>query len=99
MRARQSPTRWPARVWPARPTLRGDSVSTWIEGQRKNPLLRRVGTGKDPRDLAATHDDNAIAHAEDFWKLRRNHHDAEAAPGEILQKRVYLGFRSDVHSL
>src|SRR5688572_7411759 len=69
------------------------------QGHREYPLLRRIFARQHTRDRAAAHHRDAIAHAENFRKLRRNHEDREAALGELLHQRVYLRLGTDVDPL
>src|ERR1044071_4916397 len=61
--------------------------------------MSRVGAVEDFDDGAAVHDGDAVAHPQDFGKLRRDHQDGDALGGEVGHQRVYLRLRAHVDAL
>ena len=52
-----------------------------------------------PAIVPRAHHGDPVAHAENLRQLRRDHEDRQPALGQILDQRVNLRLRSDVHAL
>ncbi len=48
--------------------------------------------------LPLVHDQNAIAHAEDFFQIAGNHQNGDAFGGEVVHQRVDFAARADIHA-
>src|SRR5208337_5542086 len=61
-------------------------------------LLACPFDGKLPGEPAFGHDHDAIAHAKDLGKLRRDHDDGLPLPDQLIHQRVDLALCPDVDS-
>ena len=61
-----------------------------------NPSLRRLGAAHLRHDATGAHHQNAVAHAEHFRQLARNHDDRHALRGKLAHQAMDLGFRADI---
>src|SRR5215469_13149535 len=49
-------------------------------------------------EYAFAHDEHAVGHADDLGQFARNHDDAHAGFGEVVDDAVDLRLRADVHA-
>ena len=74
------------------------SLSAWppVVRELDNPFLAGLVSRELGDDLALVHDQNPVAHAEDFRQLRRNHQNADAALGKLAHELINLELGPDV---
>src|SRR5450830_876310 len=61
-------------------------------------FLRGFGGGEFAGDAAFAHDQHAVAHAQHFWQLGRNHHDGLALFCEGVEQFVDFALGADVNA-
>src|SRR5579883_896777 len=73
-------------------------VMVRARGQSDQLFFRCIAAGKFAGDRAVAHNEDAVAHAEDFWQFRRDQEDRQALLSEAIDRSVHLCFGDNIDS-